>query len=64
MQDAEKAKLFKKAANAQNKLMSDARKGKGVDRHLFGLWCTAHENKIDIPELYDDPLYTKRYKIN
>lgn len=39
--------------------MNEARKGNGFDRHLFGLWCVAHENKIPIPEFYDDPLYTK-----
>jgi carnitine O-octanoyltransferase len=57
--NAEKAKLFKAAADAQNRLMSEARKGKGIDRHLFGLWCTAYENKMEIPEFYDDPLYKK-----
>lgn len=30
-----------------------------MDRHLFGLWCAAFTNGEDIPELYDDPLYTK-----
>lgn len=39
--------------------MDEARKGNGIDRHLFGLWCVANENGIPIPEFYDDPLYTK-----
>lgn len=39
--------------------MLDARKGNGIDRHLFGLWCAAYENKLPIPELFDDPLYAK-----
>lgn len=39
--------------------MNEARKGNGVDRHLFGLWCAAFENDQEIPELYSDPLYTK-----
>lgn len=39
--------------------MNEARKGNGVDRHLFGLWCVAQENGIEIPELYGDPLYNK-----
>lgn len=39
--------------------MNEARKGNGIDRHLFGLWCAAQENSIPIPELYDDPLYAK-----
>lgn len=40
--------------------MNDAREGKGIDRHLFGLWCAAYEEDIEIHELYDDPLYKKR----
>lgn len=39
--------------------MNEARKGDGVDRHLFGLWCIAQENGIPTPEFYDDPLYSK-----
>lgn len=39
--------------------MNEARKGKGFDRHLFGLWCIARENGLPIPEFYDDPLYAK-----
>lgn len=39
--------------------MNEARKGEGIDRHLFGLWCVAQENGIPIPEFYDDPLYAK-----
>ncbi|XP_065094923.1 peroxisomal carnitine O-octanoyltransferase [Ochlerotatus camptorhynchus] len=54
-----KAKLFRTAANRQMELMSDARKGKGIDRHLFGLWCMAYDQGQPIPELYDDPLYNK-----
>lgn len=38
--------------------MNEARKGNGIDRHLFGLWCVAQEKNLPIPELYDDPLYT------
>uniref|UniRef100_A0A182NGC9 60S ribosome subunit biogenesis protein NIP7 homolog n=1 Tax=Anopheles dirus TaxID=7168 RepID=A0A182NGC9_9DIPT len=56
---AEKAKSFKVAANRQMELMNEARKGNGIDRHLFGLWCAAYDNDIPIPELYDDPLYSK-----
>lgn len=50
---------FCKAVNHHNHMMNEARKGHGVDRHLFGLWCTAYENKIDIPDFYSDPLYLK-----
>ncbi|XP_029729005.2 peroxisomal carnitine O-octanoyltransferase [Aedes albopictus] len=54
-----KAKLFRAAANRQTELMNEARKGKGVDRHLFGLWCEAYDQGLPVPELYDDPLYSK-----
>ncbi|XP_055699735.1 peroxisomal carnitine O-octanoyltransferase [Phlebotomus papatasi] len=54
-----KAKLFKIAAKRQTQLMNDARSGRGIDRHLFALWCIAHENGIEIPKLYNDPLYTR-----
>ena len=57
--DADKAKLFKAATNRQMELMNEARKGNGIDRHLFGLWCAAYDNGIPIPELYDDPLYSR-----
>ena len=50
---------FRKAVNHHNHMMNEARKGHGVDRHLFGLWCTAYENKIDIPDFYSDTLYLK-----
>ncbi|KAL7040782.1 hypothetical protein ACKWTF_000517 [Chironomus riparius] len=56
---AEKAKFFREAANSQHRLMNEARKGKGFDRHLFALWCLAYENKMEIPSFYSDPLYAK-----
>ncbi|KAG5674265.1 hypothetical protein PVAND_004245 [Polypedilum vanderplanki] len=56
---SEKAKYFKEAANSQYFLMNEARKGRGFDRHLFALWCIAHENNIPIPALYNDQLYTR-----
>lgn len=51
---------LRQAVDAHNKLMASARDGNGIDRHLFGLWCAAYEADMDIPELYDDPLYKKR----
>jgi carnitine O-octanoyltransferase len=39
--------------------MNEARKGKGFDRHLFGLWCIAHENNIPIPAFYEDAMYSQ-----
>ncbi|XP_014093225.2 peroxisomal carnitine O-octanoyltransferase [Bactrocera oleae] len=53
------AAAFRSAVNHHNHMMNEARKGNGVDRHLFGLWCTAYENGIDVPEIYNDPLYMK-----
>ncbi|XP_054726486.1 peroxisomal carnitine O-octanoyltransferase [Anastrepha obliqua] len=50
---------FRNAVNHHNRMMNEARKGNGVDRHLFGLWCIAYENQIDIPEFYEDPLYIR-----
>ncbi|XP_055676749.1 peroxisomal carnitine O-octanoyltransferase [Lutzomyia longipalpis] len=54
-----KAKLFRIAAKRQTQLMNDARSGRGIDRHLFALWCIAYENGFEIPKLYDDPLYSR-----
>ncbi|XP_060651198.1 peroxisomal carnitine O-octanoyltransferase [Drosophila nasuta] len=57
--DAQLIKAFRAAVNEHRHMMDEARKGNGIDRHLFGLWCVAYENKLDIPALYDDPLYAK-----
>ncbi|XP_037027164.1 peroxisomal carnitine O-octanoyltransferase isoform X2 [Bradysia coprophila] len=57
--DGTKLRKLRQAVDAHNKLMANARDGNGIDRHLFGLWCAAYEEDIDIPELYDDPLYKK-----
>lgn len=54
-------KVFKKAIDKHLKLMDDARAGNGIDRHLFGLWCAAYDLDLEVPELYTDPLYTRRY---
>lgn len=54
-------KLLKNAVNAHHNLMEAARNGNGIDRHLFGMWCAAYEADIEIPPLYDDVLYKKRY---
>ncbi|XP_037949237.1 peroxisomal carnitine O-octanoyltransferase [Teleopsis dalmanni] len=57
--NAEIVNDFRNAVEHHKFMMNEARKGHGVDRHLFGLWCIAYENKIDIPEFYEDPLYAK-----
>jgi len=55
-----KMAAFKTAAEGHHQQMQDARKGKGVDRHLFGLYCTALENKLPVPEIFtSDPLFVK-----
>ncbi|XP_030369931.1 peroxisomal carnitine O-octanoyltransferase [Scaptodrosophila lebanonensis] len=53
------AQAFRTAVTDHRRMMDEARKGHGVDRHLFGLWCAAYENKLDIPSFFDDPLYAK-----
>jgi carnitine O-octanoyltransferase len=58
-QNSEKVRLFKAAADSQFRLMNEAKQGKGYDRHLFAMWCIAYDNDMPIPELYNDPLYSK-----
>lgn len=53
-------KSLRLAVNRHNDMMNDARSGKGIDRHLFGMWCAAFDADLPIPELYDDPMYKKR----
>lgn len=53
-------KSLKIAVETQNNLMEAARNGKGIDRHLFGLWCAAYEADLPVPELFEDELYKKR----
>ncbi|KAL9899567.1 carnitine O-octanoyltransferase isoform 1-T1 [Glossina fuscipes fuscipes] len=50
---------FRAAVQHHKLMMDEARSGKGVDRHLFGLWCVAYQNEMEIPDLYSDPLYLK-----
>lgn len=61
VQDENRFKSLKIAVESQNNLMDAARNGKGIDRHLFGLWCAAYEADLPVPELYEDELYKKRY---
>lgn len=53
------AESFRKAVNHHTHMMNEAREGRGVDRHLFGLWCMAHVERLEVPELFEDPLYAK-----
>ncbi|XP_064555294.1 peroxisomal carnitine O-octanoyltransferase [Drosophila montana] len=57
--DEQLLQAFRAAVNDHRYQMDEARKGNGIDRHLFGLWCVAFENKLNIPAFYDDPLYAK-----
>jgi len=57
--DMSLARAFRKAVDEHKHFMNEARKGHGIDRHLFGLWCAAYENKMDIPAFFDDPMYSK-----
>lgn len=57
--DKQLVKAFRHAVNDHRRMMDEARKGQGIDRHLFGLWCAAYENNLEIPALYDDPMYAK-----
>lgn len=50
-------KSFYRAVNDHNSKMIEARKGDGIDRHLFGLWCVALENQLMLPDLFEDPLF-------
>ncbi|KAL0277700.1 UNVERIFIED_CONTAM: hypothetical protein PYX00_004900 [Menopon gallinae] len=54
-----KAGLLMEALKRHDQLMSEARTNAGCDRHLFGLYCTALEEGMPIPELYNDPSYFK-----
>jgi len=58
--ETEKRNLLKKAIKKHNLLMDEAKEARGCDRHLFGLYCVAMEAGLPIPELFDDPAYTKR----
>lgn len=50
-------KSFCKAVHQHNAKMNEARKGGGIDRHLFGLWCVAQENQLETPDIFEDPLF-------
>uniref|UniRef100_A0A1A7XUI1 Peroxisomal carnitine O-octanoyltransferase n=1 Tax=Iconisemion striatum TaxID=60296 RepID=A0A1A7XUI1_9TELE len=49
------------AFDKHNSLMSEAQEGKGFDRHLLGLYLVAKEEGRPTPELFTDPLYSRRY---
>ncbi|XP_030640253.1 peroxisomal carnitine O-octanoyltransferase [Chanos chanos] len=55
----QKRQALHAAFNKHNKLMNEAQNGKGFDRHLLGLYLTAKEEGLPVPELFTDPLYSK-----
>lgn len=42
-----------------NKMMKDCSHGKGFDRHLLGLSLIAKEEGLPVPELFEDPLFSR-----
>jgi carnitine O-acetyltransferase len=56
---AEKVALLQAAIKSHVAYMSDAAKGKGVDRHLLGLSLSIDPNTEKTPPLLIDPLYLK-----
>ncbi|XP_036614976.1 peroxisomal carnitine O-octanoyltransferase [Trichosurus vulpecula] len=41
------------------KMMKECSSGKGIDRHLLGLYLIAKEEGLPVPELFTDPLFSK-----
>lgn len=56
---AQRQELMLKAFAKHNKMMSECQTGKGFDRHLLGLLLIAKEQGLAVPELYNDPAFTK-----
>lgn len=54
----EKKALLQYAVNSHAKYIGNAGKGKGVDRHFFGMAMLADE-KDKMPDLYSDPLFIR-----
>ena len=55
---SEKRQALKKAIQTHNRLMNEARQGRGCDRHLFGLASMAQEDGRAMPDLFKDPAFT------
>ncbi|CAH2282382.1 peroxisomal carnitine O-octanoyltransferase [Pelobates cultripes] len=51
--------LMLKAFAKHNKMMKECQDGKGFDRHLLGLLLLAKEGGLPVPELFNDPAFTK-----
>ena len=62
----EKLSLLRAAVDAHVKYLSKASKGKGVDRHLFGMSMLVEGPNEEAPTLYSHPLYqrAKRWRVS
>lgn len=60
LQNSEKHRKLVAAVESHNTQMGECQKCQGVDRHLFGLYITAVESGMEVPEIFTDPAYTKR----
>ncbi|XP_027247344.1 peroxisomal carnitine O-octanoyltransferase isoform X2 [Cricetulus griseus] len=47
------------AFEKHNKMMKECSNGKGFDRHLLGLLLIAKEEGLPVPELFEDPLFSR-----
>jgi len=57
LQAATRLRRLEDAARAHNALTRDAIRGKGIDRHLFGLRLLMREGEE--AQLFQDPLFTR-----
>jgi carnitine O-acetyltransferase len=55
----EKRKLFRQALTSQSQYMRDCAAGKGIDRHLLGLYAMATPEERATSLLFTDPSYAK-----
>lgn len=49
----EKIAALRQATKEHSRLVAEAARGKGVDRHLFALKCIAKKNNLSIPALFE-----------
>ncbi|XP_054166845.1 peroxisomal carnitine O-octanoyltransferase-like [Oppia nitens] len=57
--DSELYEILIKSGKKFQQTMASATNGAGCDRHLLGLYLTALENGMQVPDLYTDPMYVK-----
>ncbi|XP_005095716.1 peroxisomal carnitine O-octanoyltransferase isoform X2 [Aplysia californica] len=59
IQVSQKLKLFANAVAKHNYEMAEACEGRGIDRHMLGLYLVAREEGRDIPMIFMDPSFAK-----